>query len=96
MRYEIPPTNAFRCTAPGTDLDSGQHGRRSQKHTELLVKMFELGDLWDQYGLVGDVIVSVLLSTCYFWILIIIFSHSLAISPERIFTSFWHLIYYIS
>ena len=32
----------------------------SQAHTELLVEVFELGTLWDEYGLVGDIIVSVL------------------------------------
>ena len=47
----------FRCTAPANDLDSGQHGRRSQPHTELLVEEFELGMLWDEYGLVGDIVV---------------------------------------
>ena len=46
-----------RCTAPANDLDSGQHVRRSQAHAELLVKEFELGILWDEYGLVGDIVV---------------------------------------
>ena len=41
-------------------LDSGQYGRRSQAHAELLVKEFELGMLWDEYGLVGDIVVSYL------------------------------------
>ena len=36
--------------------------RRSQAHTELLVEGFELGVLWDEYGLVGDVVVGVLRS----------------------------------
>ena len=31
--------------------------RRSQPHTELLVEEFELGTLWDEYGLVGDIII---------------------------------------
>jgi hypothetical protein len=47
----------FRCTAPAKDLDSGHHVRRSQAHTELLVEEFELGMLWDEYGLVGDIVV---------------------------------------
>lgn len=51
----------FRCTAPAADFDSGQHVRRSQAHTELLVEAFELGELWDEYGLVGDVAVCNLL-----------------------------------
>jgi hypothetical protein len=41
-----------------TDLD-GDGGRRSRDYTELLVNTFELGTLWDEYGLVGDVIVCI-------------------------------------
>ena len=52
----------FRCTAPARDLDSGQYVHRSQAHTELLVEEFELGMLWDEYGLVGDVVVRI--SSC--------------------------------
>jgi hypothetical protein len=32
---------------------------RSQEHTELIVEAFELGTLWDEYGLVGDIVVGV-------------------------------------
>ena len=50
--------NAFRCTAPAHELDSDKwHVHRSQAHTELLVESFELGVVWDEYGLVGDVVV---------------------------------------
>ena len=52
--------NYFRCTAPANDLDGRQHVHRSQAHTELLVQEFELGTLWDEYGLVGDIIVCIL------------------------------------
>jgi hypothetical protein len=51
----------YRCTAPANDLDSRLHVRRSQAHTELLVEAFELGTLWVEYGLVGDIVVSLLL-----------------------------------
>ena len=51
-------TCLFRCTAPANDLDNGEYGRRSREHTDMLVEEFELGVLWDQYGLVGDVVVS--------------------------------------
>ena len=44
--------------APAKDLDSGQYGHCSQAHAELLVKEFELGMLWDEYGLVRDIVVS--------------------------------------
>ncbi|KAF8489738.1 hypothetical protein JB92DRAFT_3085234 [Gautieria morchelliformis] len=44
------------CTAPAKYLDTGHHVRRSQAHTDLLVEEFELGMLWDEYGLVGDIV----------------------------------------
>jgi hypothetical protein len=40
------------------NLDGGG-GRRSREHTELLVTELELGILWDEYGLVGNIIVSI-------------------------------------
>jgi hypothetical protein len=46
----------YRCTARYNNLDGGG-GRRSREHTELLVSELELGVLWDEYGLVGDVVV---------------------------------------
>jgi len=49
-----------RCTANRKDLD-GEGGRRSREHTELLVNELELGTLWDEYGLVGDLIVHMFL-----------------------------------
>jgi hypothetical protein len=45
-----------RCTVKQTNLD-GEGGRCSHEHTELLVREFELGTLWDEYGLVGDLVV---------------------------------------
>ena len=45
-----------RCTADKKDLD-GDAGRCSHDHTELLVSEFELGVLWDKYGLIGDIVV---------------------------------------
>lgn len=32
--------------------------RRSYEHTELLVRKLQLGPLWNNYGLVGDIVVS--------------------------------------
>ena len=43
------------------DLNGGQHPPRSKEHTEIISAEFELGQLWDEYGLVGDVIVSIVL-----------------------------------
>jgi hypothetical protein len=45
-----------RCTAAKNNLDGGG-GRRSRQHTDVLVREFELGILWEEYGLVGDVVV---------------------------------------
>ena len=49
--------NIDRCTASPRDLDEGDSIPWCEKHTELLVEAFELGDLWDAYGIVGDIIV---------------------------------------
>ena len=71
--------------------------RRSQAHTELFVKQFELGMLWDEYGLVGDIVVCIFLhlsymriSDCY------LFSHSQTVSLELISMSFCHPTYCIN
>ncbi|KAG2116938.1 hypothetical protein DEU56DRAFT_874133 [Suillus clintonianus] len=45
-----------KCTAPADNLDEGTYGRRSRDHTEVLVEEFELGVLWDEYGLIGDIV----------------------------------------
>lgn len=42
-----------------TDPHAKRHVRRSQAHTEHLVETFKPGVLWNEYGLVGDVVVSV-------------------------------------
>ena len=39
-------------------MDGKHYIHRSRQHTELLVKELELGVLWQEYGLVGDVVVS--------------------------------------
>lgn len=50
----------FRCIAPAANLDSGRHVRCSQRHTEIVSEGFELGVLWDEFGIVGDIVVGVL------------------------------------
>lgn len=47
-----------RCTAQASGLDDEICGRCLREHTDMLVEAFELGTLWDEYGLVGDVVVS--------------------------------------
>ena len=68
--------NCTRCTAPSRDLDGNQHIHRSCAHTDVLGEEFELGILWDEYGIVGDVMVKfpysyILIITYYFMFLAI-------------------------
>jgi len=44
---------------PAVGLDLKWCVHHSQAHTELLVEAFKLSVLWDEYGLVGDIVVSV-------------------------------------
>jgi len=47
-----------RCTANPKRLD-GQGGPHSHAHTHALLQAFDLNEMWDAYGIVGDLIVSV-------------------------------------
>ncbi len=51
--------SAHRCTAYPDDLDGDITGRRSHEHTCALLDAFDLKTLWDEYGVVGDLVVSV-------------------------------------
>lgn len=44
--------------ADPNDLDTGQAPRRSHKHTAALLNGLTLKELWDEYGIVGDLTVS--------------------------------------
>ena len=44
----------------------GEGTRHSRKHTEKLVEVLQLGVLWDEYGLVGDIVVNVFVSRYFF------------------------------
>ncbi|KAF8171247.1 hypothetical protein K438DRAFT_2024120 [Mycena galopus ATCC 62051] len=44
-----------RCTASNKNLD-GEGGRRTQEHTEALFDIFDHKRLWDEYGIIGDVL----------------------------------------
>ncbi|KAJ7697723.1 hypothetical protein B0H17DRAFT_1197375 [Mycena rosella] len=44
-----------RCTASNKDLD-GPSGRRSQPHTEALFDVFDHKTLWDDYGVIPDIL----------------------------------------
>ena len=51
------------CTANRNDLDNPTRRRvlRNRDHTEAAVRSFELGELWQEYGIVGDIVVGRLL-----------------------------------
>ena len=58
MGLDILKWPTCRCTAKRDNLDGGG-GRRCREHTEVLAEAFGLGDLWQDYGIVGDVVVGV-------------------------------------
>ncbi|KAI0083393.1 hypothetical protein BDY19DRAFT_978759 [Irpex rosettiformis] len=45
-----------RCTAPSSNLDGDGYGRRSHIHTNTLLKAFDTKTLWDDYGIVSDIV----------------------------------------
>jgi len=57
-------TGLSRCTAPAKGIDDAIYGYRSCGHTDVLVQEFELGVLWDEYGLVGDIVVRIISPSC--------------------------------
>ena len=48
-------TICFRCNAPSKNIDCGRFIQHLEAHTELLCKSCEMAELWDNYGIVGDV-----------------------------------------
>jgi hypothetical protein len=46
-----------RCTADRKNLDGGGV-RRSHEHTQLLMDTFSVKTLWDNHGIVADILVS--------------------------------------
>ena len=49
-----------RCLAPANDLDNPtfQNNPRTSEHTQTILENLELAQMWEAYGLVGDVVVS--------------------------------------
>ena len=47
--------------ARADNLDNDLPRTRTREHTNTLVEELELGVLWDEYGLVGDIVVRILL-----------------------------------
>ena len=47
----------FRCDAHWKDLDHGDAGRRAHRHTEALFDAVGKNSLWDDYGIISDIMV---------------------------------------
>ena len=48
----------IRCSANPEDLD-GESTWRTRQHSDAIVEELELGVLWHEYGLVGDIVVCI-------------------------------------
>jgi Plavaka transposase len=51
-----------RCDAKPDNLDAPCSHRRTHEKTDFLIKNFDPGILWDEYGIRGDIVV------CYFFL----------------------------
>ena len=54
----------FRCTAPSSNLDTPSSPPRSQTWTNLMTQNLERKELWDDFGINPDVVVSKSLPQC--------------------------------
>jgi hypothetical protein len=63
MFQQAITSHAISCTVPCDDLDSLLAGHHSHEHTVTAMKAGNLGSLWDNYGIVGDLIVCPLSSS---------------------------------
>lgn len=57
LTYLSYPLRSFRCTAPRNDLD-GVGGLRAHLLTEQLIHTLDVRTLWEDYGIVANVLVS--------------------------------------
>ena len=81
----------FRCTVSASDLDAPHQVCHLQAHTELLVEWFELENLWEKYGLVGNIIVCKSTIYCTAWFTFLSGHHSPLVSPMLISANFFWL-----
>jgi hypothetical protein len=63
--YVFLISNFCRCTSPPCDFEGSGYVHRSREHTELLAAGLELGVLWDEYGLLGDLVVRFISLSAY-------------------------------
>ena len=94
---DVPLTICFRCNAPSKNMDCGRFIQRSEAYTELLCKSCEMAELWDDYGIVGDVkVIFIYILTVYEIYINAMCSHLLPISPVPIFMIYYHQIFSIN
>ena len=52
---DAPLTICLRCKVPSKNIDCGRFIQRSEAHTELLCENCKMMELWDNYGIVGNI-----------------------------------------
>ena len=84
----------YRCTSPPDDLDSGALPR-TREFSDAQAENLELGEAWDAYGLVADIVVRPLaIQRCTSDDSCVIFSHSQMTSHELISMNFFRPIFF--
>lgn len=58
VEFELTFCVLSRCMAHKNDLDGSDCIYRCQELTEKLVEEYELGELWGECGIIGDIVVS--------------------------------------
>ena len=83
-------TAIYRCLARAKDLDGDLSMPCTQEHSNVLVEMLKLGVLWDEYGLVGNIVVCMLfVSVCILLYTYLLVSHSQMIFHALTSMSCW-------
>lgn len=52
---------SYRCTAADSDLEGPGASYRHREYSDALIDGYSIAQLWDEWGLVGDIIVRILL-----------------------------------
>ena len=52
--------NKYRCTVKDSDLEAPGATYRHREHSDILIEEFSIAQLWDEWGLVGDIIVHII------------------------------------
>ena len=96
--FHLLMSNQHRCNAQWDDLDAKDTGQRAHRHTEAVFEALGTKEMWDDYGIINDIMVSHNHITIVALPLLIpttFFSHSLMDFHGRIFMSSFHLTFSI-